>query len=289
MEMVWIDAINTWNEIVNSDAAKWAFNRFMVTFFSKSYKKYLTNKLVIEWMAKIDAERQITEYSENPNSLISFMQSELEIDYKNMFWTLAKALPKIVSWIPDENEIDLDVMKRLKDLSKDFSSDDMQEIVSWILAWEYNKPWSFCLKTLDVVKNLTKNDIMLFQRFCWIVFDGKYFFRDSFNKGSVDILSLNTQWISYDDYLYLQDIWLVWDHNTWVTIWDPWMNVFSFSLQGNEFRFQKEWSVEITWLSSLTKAWEELLTISWFVESKILFDIVKAKLDKIFESNHNTK
>jgi hypothetical protein len=63
--------------------------------------------------------------------MLAFLQAESELEYKNMFGTLAKALPKIKKWIPNDDMVNLDTMKRLKDLSKDFSSDDMQEIVAW--------------------------------------------------------------------------------------------------------------------------------------------------------------
>ena len=55
----WLEVVKTSSDVVNSDIAKWAFNRFMVTFCSKQYKKYLTNKLVLEWTAEIDARKQI--------------------------------------------------------------------------------------------------------------------------------------------------------------------------------------------------------------------------------------
>jgi hypothetical protein len=42
---------------------------------------------------------------------------------------MQKALPKI-NPENQEHEVDKDKMKRLKDLSKEFSSDDMQEVVA---------------------------------------------------------------------------------------------------------------------------------------------------------------
>ncbi|MDR0860871.1 MAG: DUF2806 domain-containing protein [Candidatus Peribacteria bacterium] len=49
-----------------------------------------------------------------------------------MFRTLEKAIPKIAK--SAEGNVDDDKVKRLKDLSKDFSSDEMQEVIAGILA-----------------------------------------------------------------------------------------------------------------------------------------------------------
>lgn len=56
--------------------------------------------------------------------------SEAEIEYRNMFGVLEKVIPLINESQSEEKEIDSDKMKRLKDLSKEFSSNDMQEVIA---------------------------------------------------------------------------------------------------------------------------------------------------------------
>jgi hypothetical protein len=82
----------------------------------------------------VEAEKQIATFAEDPHPMIALMRAEGELEYKNMFEVLQKALPKIVKEVPPNTDIILDKMKRLKDLSKEFSSEDMQELIASILA-----------------------------------------------------------------------------------------------------------------------------------------------------------
>ena len=69
-------------------------------------------------------------FQENPTPAIAFIQSEAEIEYRNMFGVLEKAIPLIQEPKNQEKEIDPDKMKRLKDLSKEFNSGDMQDVIA---------------------------------------------------------------------------------------------------------------------------------------------------------------
>lgn len=278
--MTWaLDVVKTWNDVANSKIATWAFNRIMVKFFWNHFVEYLVRKKVLEWVAEAEAKKQLKQFVDNPNPMLTFMQGESELEYKNMFWTLAKTLPKIKNWIPKDEDVDLDVMKRLKDLSKDFSSDDMQEIVAWILAWEYNQPWTFSLRTIEVVRNLTKKDIELFQKFWWYIFDGKNFFADWFILKSKDLPILRNIWIWYDEYLYLQDIWLVGNSRNFSREFgdkddEETEYEYQFSIQNQMITLHRKWATTINWLWSLTKAWEELLTITSFEYNDTLKNLV---------------
>lgn len=257
----------------------------MVKFFWNHYIEYFVRKNVLEWVAEAEAKKQLEQFVNNPNPMLTFMQAESELEYKNMFWTLARTLPKIKNKIPKDEEVNLDIMKRLKDLSKDFSSDDMQEIVAWILAWEYNQPWTFSLRTMEVVRNLTKSDIELFQKFCWYVFDGKNFFADWYNLSSEDLPILRKAWIWYDEYLYLQDIWLVGNSRNFSREFGNKADneteyEYLFSIQNQIIAFRRKWATTISWLWSLTRAWEELLTITWFQVNDKLKDLVVKHFNK---------
>jgi hypothetical protein len=61
--------------------------------------------------------------------------------------------------IPDD-----DWISRYFGYAQDISSEEMQFIWSRILSGEMKKPGSFSLKTLDVVRNLSKNDAELIQK-----------------------------------------------------------------------------------------------------------------------------
>ena len=192
--------------------------------------------------------------------------------------TLVKA-SKYIDLSSTWDDLDADMILRLLRLCSEFTTDDMQELIAKILAWEYNQPWKYSLKTLDVVRNLNKKDIELFQKFCWYVFDMKNFFSDWFILWSKDLEILRSIWVWYDEYLYLQDIWLVGNsRNISRNFGDEANNEieyeYSFSIQNEDVLLYRKWATTITWLWTLTKAWEELLSVTWFIPNDILKDLI---------------
>lgn len=254
----------------------------MVTRWWDKYYNYLVNSLALEGKAKIEAERQIKAFEMNPNPTIALMQAEGEIEHRNMFWVLEKALPKIQEdsiW----NEIDPDKMKRLKDLSKDFSSEDMQELIAWILAWEYNKPWTYSMQTMSVVQNLSKWELELFKKFCEVVINKEFIFWEIFWFDHENRTQIRKEWILYEDYLYLQELWLV----TWndsakkigiKSIWVKQPIIFSIWNQSTILFMDKE--IVISGIKNLTLAGKQLLNLITIDNNNTLFEIIKADLIK---------
>lgn len=283
--MNWIDIAKTTFE-VTKEQQKSVFKWLMVTFFGKHYLKFLTDSLVIEWVAKIKAERQIAHFVENPDRVIDFLQAEAEIEYSNMFGVIQKILPKINTWTPNEQLVDNDKIKRLKDLSKEFSSEDMQEVIASILAWEYNQPWSFSLATMDRVRSLSKDDIRLFRNFWAIVFDGNDFFLSHYDISNSWLKIMMQEWIWYDKFLYLQEIWLVGGNRMSRKMWvlEDIMTdfIYSFKVQDKMLNFHKKGSFVLEWLWSLTRAGKELLPIVWVSRNDILLETVESEFIRQF-------
>ena len=213
------------------------------------------------------------------------------VDRASLQWQIncRETLKKAIEYVnpgSEWNNLNEDMALRLLKLSSDFTTEKMQDIVAKIIPWEYNQPWRYSLKTLDVVRNLTKKDIELFQKFCWYVFDDKNFFADWYNLQSDDLEILRSIGIWYDEYLYLQDLWLVGnsrnfsqefgDKNDSETVYE-----YSFSIQNITISLHKKWATTINWLWSLTKAWEELLTITWFQRNDILKDLIIKHFNKL--------
>src|SRR3989338_6227426 len=63
-----------------------------------------------------------------------------------------------------DQTVDKDWAFRFMNIAQDVSREDMQEILSRILAEEIKQPNSFSLRTLDFIKNLSKTDLALFQK-----------------------------------------------------------------------------------------------------------------------------
>lgn len=273
-----ISATKTCNDITKGNQISF-FNWIMVNFFGKHYLKYLVKKMVLEWTAEVEAEKQIATFAEDPHPMMALMRAEGELEYKNMFGVLQKALPKIIKEVPPNTDIILDKMKRLKDLSKEFSSEDMQELIASILAWEYNQPWSFSFKTLDIVRNLGKEDIELFRKFWGLVFSKKDFFRQLYGFDN-ECKVMRKLGIWYDNYLYLVELWLVWDAESVRDIWSDMPESlecsYEFDIQWKKITLKKKGKSKLEF-SSLTTAWLELFPIIWFKKNYILLELVKSE------------
>lgn len=271
-----------WALWVLNENQKWLLNYFLVNFFSSMYKSYLKKNILIRKEAEFEAnqefENKIQNIDTNIYPVLIALQNDSEIEYKNMFWVLEKSLKK-VSEKPEWN-IDTDKIKRLKDLSKEFSSDDMQDIISWILAWEYNQSWSFSLKTMDIVRSLSRDEINLFRKFCWLVIDWNFIFWWFFNLGNKNHLKLHKKWILYSDYLYLQELGLFTWSNTSQKIWDTSWDVhnYSFSVANKEVILQLKKEITLNNQSNLTKAWKELYRLIEPIFDEELFNMCKEEL-----------
>lgn len=60
--------------------------------------------------------------------------------------------------------VDDDWVVRFKNIAKDISSEEMQYIWGKILASEVEKPGSFSMRTLEIIRNLSKSEAAIFQK-----------------------------------------------------------------------------------------------------------------------------
>lgn len=206
------------------------------------------------------------------------MWATAKISQKNLTWVLLKAKDKII----DDSvlkKIDEDKIIRLIHLSTQFSSEEMQEYVAWILAWEYNHPWSFSFKTLEIVRNLGKEDIELFRKFWGFVFSKKDFFRQLYGFDN-ECKVMRKLGIWYDNYLYLVELWLVWDTESVRDIWSDMPESleysYEFDIQWKKITLKKKGNSKLEF-SSLTTAWLELFPIIWFEKNDTLLQLVKSE------------
>ena len=260
---------------VMKEHQKWFIHYLLVSFFWKSYLQYLTKSLVLEGVAKTEAEKQIAKFEDDPYPAMMLLQWESEIGYRNMFGVLQKTLPKIQApW--EWWEIDPDKLKRLKDLSKEFSSDEMQEYIAWILAWEYNKPWSYSLQTMAVVKNLSKEEMNLFRKFCWLIVNWDFLFENFFRLENVNKLA--EKWIQYEDYLYLQELWLLNSSVSVQEIRSFTKTIHQFTIANTICNLHLKWIIVLKDKVFLTKVWRELFNLIDPIFDEDLFSMVKQEL-----------
>jgi len=109
---------------------------------------------------------------EDPDALIKSASQrfivEQNIKQKNFKASVDKAE---LNKIKKPNEPEKDWFLRWVEISQGVSRENVQNILARILSGEVEKPNSFSLKTLDILKNLSKEELEVFQKFCDISFN----------------------------------------------------------------------------------------------------------------------
>jgi hypothetical protein len=72
--------------------------------------------------------------------------------------------------IEEPKEVDQDWFLKWMEISEGVSKEKVQDILARILSREVRKPNTFSLRTLEVIKNLSKEELNIFQKFCNISF-----------------------------------------------------------------------------------------------------------------------
>lgn len=282
-------AINTWKEILDSTKPQQGI------FWNYIFLRFLWWKEMLKFNEVVRAESENSyeikklEWKITQQQIIEALQrTDWYIEYQNLFSTIQKTLPKIQQWIPDK-EIDPDKIKRLKDLSKEFSSDYMQEMIAWILAWEYNNPWSYSIKTMDVLKSLSKDDLELLRKFWWFIINNDFIFWNFQQLSNKNHALLFEKWVWWNEFLYLQELWIFSSStNTSQKIWDnSWIKYqYTFLISKMEVLLTLKKEINLGNQATLTRAWKEIFKLIDPVYDKELFQITLDELISLwFESN----
>ena len=101
----------------------------------------------------------------------------------------------------DDHEPDPDWTARFFNEVQDVSSEDMQRIWARILAGEVESPGRTSLRTLDILRNMTRKDAEMFKGICDFVINNDFVFY----HGSVK----DFEALDYSKFLHLQDCGLV--------------------------------------------------------------------------------
>ncbi|GMO64830.1 MAG: hypothetical protein Ta2A_12700 [Treponemataceae bacterium] len=100
---------------------------------------------------------------ERTNSRINFQEEKRQLNIESVVSVAAEKL-KNEPPVTDE-AIDEDWKTRFFNLAQDVSDEDMQSLWGRILAGEVKRPKSYSLRTLELLKSLTKEEAELFEKF----------------------------------------------------------------------------------------------------------------------------
>ena len=174
---------------------------------------------------------------QDPNALLKgagqrFL-TEQAIKQENLKITVDKA---DLGAIENPQQVEKDWFFKWMEISQTVSRENVQEILAKILSGEVKNSGSFSLRTLDILKNLSKIELALFQSFCDIAYSIPML-GDTLtclicepygNPGDNGMLSLG---LSYSNLTILQDAGLIQgDLNAWRKFQIPEMLQIPFAL-----------------------------------------------------------
>lgn len=171
---------------------------FNVTGLSASGAKKNTDAKIYDMFETAKAEIEINRMKQNSaNPLERFVATKELRKMNNILQVSEKAVHEFVENEQVSSEVVYpDWSARFFNIIEDVSDDEMQNLWAKILAGEIKHPKSFSLRTLDVLRNLSKEEAETFMRNAPYSIDGSH-------------LCAENNFISISDYLLLVDAGLI--------------------------------------------------------------------------------
>lgn len=171
---------------------------------------FLRNNTSIKEFEKIKAGR----FDEVTEELLKTGKMTYTEFYKaKNFLSVAKKADKYSNKVQFDsvNTYDFDWFIRFYENVGNISNDEMQEIWAKILAGEINKPHSFSLRTIEVLKNMGKEEAELFTKICKCCFSSYNSLFLPFYKGYME-----SKGITYSMIMYMSEQGLMYNDGTLV-------------------------------------------------------------------------
>lgn len=153
--------------------------------------------------AEIKAMKSVQEALDMHSRCIYRLKNE-QIRIQDNIESVMKKASSIILDIPDDdiddNEIDEDWLARFFKAVSDISTETLQDIWAQILAGEVKQPGGFSLRTLDIMRNLSQKEALIFTKIANVTVR-----HEGSPLLSSDELYMKGNNISYDDILLLDD------------------------------------------------------------------------------------
>ncbi len=183
--------------------------KIMTEAVKENYKStggisYKENVVSIE-SPKIESEQLSPVLEDRIQDRIKFQEARRQHNIENITGFAAEDLKNEKEEIPNE-PIDEDWATKFFRIAEDISSEEMQALWGKILAGEIKQPKSFSLRTLDLIRNLSKDEADLFVKVANLAINGNG--SNLIFKGSHDN-SLDKYGIRYSDIARLTELGLL--------------------------------------------------------------------------------
>lgn len=119
------------------------------------------------------AVRSLEQLLNNPRGLFTVERMFKQIGFNE---TLAKAR---LDEIESPQQIDRGWFLHWMEIAQKTTAGDVQDMVAKILRGEFQNPNTFSVRTLEVLKNLSQNELQIFQNFCNVICRSAVFGVDS--------------------------------------------------------------------------------------------------------------
>lgn len=165
--------------------------------FGKSIGKFEAQK-------QIANEKEFVKWEAEKPWFQKAQEQKFVREYSNLGSVLVQAQPLLNS---DLNNIenDNDLFYGLLEYAKDITNSEMQDLLSKIIAGEYNNPETYSMSTLHTLKSIDSKILRNFEGVLSIALVDIGIFKDSFS----DTSDIQTLGFSYTAFLELQDIGLI--------------------------------------------------------------------------------
>lgn len=174
--------------------------------FGELISLWMFGKIIgkLEAQKQIATEKELVKWEAEKPWFQKAQEQKFVREYSNLGSVLVQAQPLLIS---DSNKIenDNDLFYGLLEHAKDISNSEMQELLSKIIAGEYNNPETYSMSTLHVLKSVDSKILRNFVSALSIALVNIGIFKDSFSDAT-DIQKLG---ISYTAFLELQNIGLI--------------------------------------------------------------------------------
>lgn len=122
-----------------------------------------------KWSAEGEVRKKLIhdEYEKaKENGIMGMQYIEYMRNTENLIETAVKSSKYIDPNKHNDVKMDNDFFWNTLEHAKTVSNDEMQELVAKIIAGEYNRPGTYAMSTLQVLKMLGKNELELFENIC---------------------------------------------------------------------------------------------------------------------------
>jgi hypothetical protein len=132
---------------------------------------------ISQWAAEGEVRKKLIhdEYQKaKENGIIGIQYIESLRHTTNLIDTAAKSAKYIDPYKPHEIAMDNDFFWNTIEHAKKISNEEMQELIAKIIAGEYNKPGTYSMSTLHVLKMIGKQELEIFEKLCSLcIFDSQ--------------------------------------------------------------------------------------------------------------------